>query len=74
MTASDRPGRRPRRTKLVIRLGLNALTFVCFRFDRATEILVLELRCPRFNLGRFAGERRDFAFRVKCLAKIAVKD
>jgi hypothetical protein len=57
-----------------MRFGLNALTFSCFRFDRVTEILVVELRRPRFNLGRFAGERRDFAFRVECLAKIAVKD
>jgi hypothetical protein len=57
-----------------MRFGLNALTFGCFRFDRVTEILVVELRRPRFNLGRFAGERRDFAFRVECLAKIAVKD
>ena len=58
----------------MMRFGLNALTFGCFRFDRVTEILVVELRRPRFNLGRFAGERRDFAFRVECLAKIAVKD
>jgi hypothetical protein len=57
-----------------MRFGLNALTFCCFNFDRATEILVVELRRPRFNLGRFAAERRDFAFRVECLAKIAVKD
>jgi hypothetical protein len=57
-----------------MRFGLNVLTFCCFNFDRATEILVVELRRPRFNLGRFAAERRDFAFRVECLAKIAVKD
>ena len=57
-----------------MRFGLNALTFGCFRFNRATEILVVEFRRVRFNLARFAGERRDFTFRVECLAKIAVKD
>jgi hypothetical protein len=58
----------------VVRFALNALTFGCFDLDRATEILVAELRCARFNLGGFAGERRDFALRVECLAKVTVKD
>jgi hypothetical protein len=55
-----------------MRFGLNALTFGCFRFERATEILVVELRRTRFNLG-VAGERRDFAFRVECLAKMRLR-
>jgi hypothetical protein len=56
-----------------MRFGLNALTFGCFRFSRVTEILVVEPRRARFNLGRFAGERRDFAFRVECLAKMRLR-
>jgi hypothetical protein len=56
-----------------MRFGLNALIFGCLRFDRVTEILVVELRRARFNLGRFAGERRDFAFRVECLAKMRLR-